>query len=229
MDAEWGWQNTTLEHIFLGREIMRRSLSILILGIILLLATVQPAQADTITVTTTVDKLSVPCNEIGMDDLPLPGGTSLREAMCIANNHSGEDTISFNLSGCSGTCTIQPIIGLPVLSDDGTTIDGYSQTGASPATATNAAQLVIVLDGQNVENFWGITIGSANNHITGLVIHSFGKSGIGIGSIFATVNLITGNFIGTTESGFVEPDLYGNQEHGIHIKDGAKNNTIGGD
>jgi titin len=210
---------------------MRRILTVLCLFAVPLLAPVQRAPADTITVTTTaVPALTSPnCAEIEMDDLPGPDGqTSLREAICVANNTTGPDTINFAISGCSGTCTIQPPAGqpLPVLTDDGITIDGYSQTGASEADGSSAAQLVIVLDGQNISGYWGITINSANNHIKGLVIHSFGYSGIGIGTNDATGNLITGNYIGTSANGYTD---LGNDQNGVHIALGASNNTIGGD
>ena len=100
-------------------------------------------------VNTTADHAPASCD-------PLNGTTdcTLREAIFVANALPGKDTIKFNIpattdSGCNaGTevCTIQPLSALPVITDT-VTIDGYSQTGATPATATTNADLKIVLDG----------------------------------------------------------------------------------
>ena len=53
---------------------------------------------------------------------------SLREAILAANANPGADTIAFNISG-AGVHTIAPLTALPPLTDDGTTINGYSQPG----------------------------------------------------------------------------------------------------
>jgi hypothetical protein len=58
---------------------------------------------------------------------------SLREAMCAANNNAGSDKIAFDILGCGVACTIQPTIALPILTGDGTIIDGYTQVGAARA------------------------------------------------------------------------------------------------
>jgi CSLREA domain-containing protein len=67
---------------------------------------------------------------------------TLREAMNAANSHPGPDTIEFSSPpsdpGCDANiCTIVPTDYLPVLSDNtgGTTIDGYTQLGATPNSA----------------------------------------------------------------------------------------------
>ena len=50
-----------------------------------------------------------------------------------ANASVGADTIQFNIPG-AGPFLIQPTTPLPAIIDDGTTIDGFSQPGASPNT-----------------------------------------------------------------------------------------------
>ena len=70
----------------------------------------RPAYAATITVSTTNDVLdaAATCGAVTVGLLPGPDGfTSLREAMCAANNNAGSDTIAFSIVGCGGVCTIQ--------------------------------------------------------------------------------------------------------------------------
>ena len=75
-----------------------------------------------------------------------PGDCSVREAL---EDASGGQTISFNIAG-AGPHVIKPTSELPGLVDS-VSIDGYTQPGASPNTATawNAgnASMRIVLDG----------------------------------------------------------------------------------
>jgi hypothetical protein len=72
-------------------------------------------------------------------------------------------------------CTIRPTSPLPVLTSGGTTIDGYTQDGASPAAASTPAVLLIEIDGINAGPVMthGFRIESANNSISGLVINRF--------------------------------------------------------
>ena len=109
----------------------------LLLALGMTLATVQAAPAATITVTTSNDLLDAAagnCGAVTVASLPGPDGlTSLREAICAANNNAGPDNIYFNIPG-AGTHTIDVSSFLPPLTDDVTTIDGYTQPGATPAT-----------------------------------------------------------------------------------------------
>ena len=116
------------------------------LGLILVLTLVAGSflttRAANITVDTTNDVLDAAgaCDSVTLGALPGPDGvTSLREAICAANVNPGADTIEFNIPSCGGGCSIQPTIALPFLTDDNTTIDGYSQSGAAPATASATA------------------------------------------------------------------------------------------
>jgi uncharacterized repeat protein (TIGR01451 family) len=188
------------------------------------------ARADDITVITTSDALDAAggsCGAVTALLLPGPDGvTSLREAMCAANNNAGPDTIQFDIPGCESGCTIQPTIALPVLTDDETTIDGYTQDGASPATGAVSATLLIEIDGSAIASNNGFNITSSGNEIRGLTINRFPLNGVAIGGSGATDNVISGNHIGTDLSGSVD---LGNGRDGVFIGLGAQNNTIGGD
>jgi titin len=201
---------------------MRNKLLLLTLFILILaLAALLPGQtarADTYEVTNTNDS----------------GQGSLRWAIIEANNHPGADTIEFAIpastdSGCdagSGVCTIQPATALPLLSDDITTIDGYSQDGASPATDTTPAIILIQIDGSSVANNNGFNIASSGNMIKGLAINRFPYNGIATGGSTTTGNVISGNYIGMDPSSMVD---LGNGYNGVFIGLGAKKNIIGGD
>src|SRR6266480_593962 len=75
------------------------------------------------------------------------GTGSFRQAITDANNHSGLDTIAFNIPG-TGVQAITPATALPNITD-AVIIDGYTQPGASANTLAvgNNAQLRIQLDG----------------------------------------------------------------------------------
>jgi putative surface-exposed virulence protein len=209
----------------------RKRVGVVGLLLALLVASVpaQPTYADTITVDTTDDvrDAAASCNTVTITSLPGPDGvTSLREAMCAANNNSGPDSIHFNIPGCGGVCTIQPTIALPILTDDGTTINGYSQPGTAEASDGTPATLLIEIDGTDVENQNGFNITSGGNMIRGLAINHFGGIGVAIGGSTAVGNIISGNHIGTDASGSLGR---GNGLGGVFIAYGATNNTIGGD
>ena len=191
---------------------------------------VSPTYAVDITVTTTNDVLDAAggtCAAVTVASLPGPDGvTSLREAMCAANNNPGSDTVRFNIPGCGGVCTIRPTIALPVLTGDGTTIDGYTQPGSAEATAGAPATLLIEIDGSSVLNNNGFNVASAGNVIRGLVVNRFGGSGIAIGLSTATGNTISGNHVGTNAAGTAG---LGNGLDGVFIGLGAQDNTVGGD
>ena len=178
----------------------------------------RPIEAATYTVDTVVDENDGSCSD---------GDCSLRDAMILANNNSGSDTISFDISGCGGVCTIQPASALPTLTDDGTTIDGYSQPGALKATDTTSATLLIEIDGSGAgSDVVGFTINSAGNEIKGLAINRFSQDGIVISGSGATGNTVSGNHIGTDAGGTLDRR---NTDFGVIINGGAQNNTIGGD
>jgi hypothetical protein len=159
-----------------------------------------------------------------------PGGDgviSLREAIVAANNTPGSDTIDFDIPGCGGGCAIQPTNALPPLSGGGTTIDGYSQPGAAPATDGTPAILLVEINGASAgDSSSGFRLTSAGNTIKGLVINRFPLDGIHISGSSATSNTVLGNYIGIDTGGGAD---LGNAFYGVYIGNGAKNNTVGGD
>jgi CSLREA domain-containing protein len=160
-----------------------------------------PTQQPSLIVNTTDDTVDGTCDSTHC---------SLLEAVNAANINSGPDTITFNIpssdQGCdgAGVCTIRPTSFSVYLSDDGTTIDGYSQSGASPninpvGQPINAV-LKIVLDGFLLPECCpaGLDIRSSNNVVRGLVIQRFYT---GIDVVDADGNRFEGNFIGTDVHG----------------------------
>ncbi len=169
-----------------------------------------PAHAATFTVISTADS----------------GVGTLRWAINQANANVGADTIAFNIAGCGGVCVIELASALPLLTDDSTTIDGYTQPGASPATPSAPAVILIEINGINITANNGLNILSANNVVRGLAINRFGLVGIAIGYAEAQGNVIAGNYLGLDAGGNQER---GNGYNGVFIGYGAQNNTIGGD
>jgi parallel beta-helix repeat protein len=197
----------------------RKLLTALCLALVVTLTYVHSARSFTYTVTTTDD---------------IVGEGSLRWAINQANDNPGPDTITFDIDTglCEdGVCTISLGSILPPLTDDGTTIDGYTQPGAEQATATSPATIVIhivggLMDPNTLNN--GLNIVSSDNLIRGLSITNFPGNGIAIGSYedwLGSSNVIVGNYIGVSPDGLTEN---GNGVAGVFIGLGATNNRIGG-
>lgn len=163
-------------------------------------------------------------------DLPGPDRlVSLREAIVAANNTSGPQVIGFNIPtsdpGFDGSVfTIRPQPEqLPILVNDGTTIDGSSQ--AAFTRNTNVAGPEIALDGSLINpsnQSHGLLVASANNHIHCLAVANF-LIGIGIGS--ADNNLITGCFVGVDPTG---TEARPNRGNGIASGNFQSGTRIGG-
>ncbi|MDQ6651885.1 MAG: hypothetical protein M3Y84_03985, partial [Acidobacteriota bacterium] len=157
------------------------------------------------------------------------GPGSLRQAILGANANAGTDTIAFNIPtadpGFNGSVfTIRPLSALPTLTDNGTTIDGATQTAFTGNT--NAAGPEIVLTGNpSIFVGAGLTISSSANHINSLVINGFNNTGIKISGVGTIGNLVTACFLGTNASGTAAvPNTF----DGVAITQGASNNIIGG-
>lgn len=123
------------------------------------------------------------------------GGCSLRAAIEEANAMPGANTIDFNISGgCDQN--IQPSTALPVITET-VTINGYSQPGALPNTASigSNATICITLNGASVGGFTdGLTVNAVNSMIRGLNIIRWTDAGIEIGT--GNGSVVEGNFIG---------------------------------
>lgn len=159
------------------------------------------------------------------------GPGSLRQALIDSNTSTGVlDTVTFNIptsdpgyhAGPPAFFTIQPTSALPIISDP-VVIDGYSQSGAAPATATSNATLLIELSGATAGvGSNGLTISGGGSTVKGLVINRFGNDGIVLQA--GGGNVIAGNYIGTDASGAA---ALGNTIAGLFITS-SPNNLIGG-
>lgn len=168
---------------------------------------------------------------------PNTAGYTLRCAIAQADSLGSYADIAFALpstaTGCASVtingigktvCTIAPGSALPALTATSSTIDGYSQTGATVNTAagitpSNAAVL-IQLSGGGAGAVDGLTITGANDTIDGLSITGFAGNGI---SASAGGLALTGNFVGVTPTG----GAGGNGAAGIYVHNGAIG-SIGG-
>ena len=155
------------------------------------------------------------------------GPGSLRQAMVDANNHIGEDFIEFNISkmdpGYSslyGTWTIQPTSMLPSLTDEGTMIEGATQTVNQGDS--NIFGPEIVLDGSSLGGSTPLfSIQANNNTISNLVISNSPGAGVNI-ITGASNNLVFENYIGVSPTSMAS---WAN-ETGVQITSGASQNTL---
>jgi CSLREA domain-containing protein len=165
---------------------VRRILLVLLIVPAVLGLTALPAQAVTITVTSTADP---------GDGVCLPLECTLREAIALANTTALADDIVFNIPGTSQhTIAVSgsplPNITTPV------TIDGFSD----PDDPVGAR---IELDGTAAgEGQAGLSVfsGGEGTTIKGMVINDFGDEGIFLGT---GGNTVQGNYLGTDETGLV--------------------------
>jgi titin len=155
---------------------------------------------------------------ISTDDAGL--GT-FRQSLLDANAAAGPDSIHFAIPS-DGPHSIQPLSALPTVTDT-VVIDGYTEPGASQATGTTAATLMIELDGSQAgSSANGLAVSAGGCTVRGLVINRFALNGIDIQT--NGTNVIQGNHIGTDVAGTVD---LGNSNHGIYIYFAA-GNTVGG-
>ena len=104
---------------------------------------------------------------------------TLRAAIVEANAQSGANEVDFAIPG-SGVQTIQLGSQLPTVTDTSgpTTIDGYTQPGASPNSSQFAsnAQLRIALRGTGSHGIDALRITSPNNVVRGISFYNFRRS-----------------------------------------------------
>jgi uncharacterized repeat protein (TIGR01451 family) len=151
------------------------------------------------------------------------GAGSLRQAILDANGTPGHDEIRFAIPAGQSR-SIRPTSPLPDITDP-VTIDGYTQSGASPNTLAsgNDAVLQIEIDGRLAgPSASGLVIRAGGSTVRGLAIGKF--SGYGIVLLDGNGNKVAGNFVGTDITGMTGN---ANALDGIRVI-GSGLNTIGG-
>ena len=151
-----------------------------------------PAAAAGLTVTTTTDELDAgTCGTITPASLPgADGQTSLREAICAANNAGGSSTIDVP----AGTYTLTlGELQVATLAGENITVNGAG-SGSTIIRQQTANARVFNLD----PNLRGNTVTLSNLEITGGVGGQFGGGGVIAGGnaadqVFLSNDLITGN------------------------------------
>ena len=153
------------------------------------------------------------------------GAGSLRQAITDANGNPGADTIAFGIVG-TGPHTITLASALPEITD-AVTIDGYTQSGASPNTRPVGEGLDTVLQVVVTANATSICFVSTASNVTirGLVIHRCTTAPIVLTGA-GTNNVVAGNYLGTMPDGATLP-VNGNVSSGVHIS-GQTGARVGG-
>ncbi|HEY0520772.1 MAG TPA: CSLREA domain-containing protein [Ilumatobacteraceae bacterium] len=161
------------------------------------------------------------------------GTCSLRAALQEANRITGPNSIAFNIPG-AGVHTIQLASQLNISdSSGGVTIDGYTQTGATPNTAAHAsnAHIMIEVRGNGTSTALGtfdaMRIVSPNNVIRGLSVYN-ALDQIQLYGATANHNHILGNFVGTNAAAtFTSIRGTAAGGTGIHLEAGSHHNVFG--
>ncbi len=161
---------TTLTHKF-TKGLHLFFIAALLAGLAVIGAPVPVAHAAGITVDTTADAVDANSgNCAGMTIADLPGAdnvTSLREAICAANNTAGADTILFD-SSIDGTPIVLNIAGS---SNEDLNADGdLDITDAAGLTITGNGETKTIIDGNNDERVLHVLAGDLT--ITGLTIRN---------------------------------------------------------
>ena len=138
--------------------------------------------------------------------------------------------MSFNIPG-GGVQTINITSQLPALSDmtGGTTIDGYTQPGASPntsPTADNASIMVQIRGTGATLAFYGLFITSPNNVVRGLAMFNI-RAMVIPGAARPRTTASSGNFIGTDATGTFAFTTLVRDCSGIELDRGANQNQVG--
>ena len=154
------------------------------------------------------------------------GPGSLRDAMTVALDNGGPNTIIFNIPTSDpgydmsmGIWKIQPLSALPEMITDSTVLDGTTQADFI-GFDSNPQGPEIVVDGHQAVEATGFYFLGSHNTIKGIAIHQFST---GLIQIKGDYNKITGCFIGTNATGELR---FNNFHTGITII--GSNNIIGG-
>ena len=177
---------------------------------ILLILTAIVAKSATFTVTSTGDS----------------GPNTLRYALQMCAASTGPHTINFNIpntdanyNSSTGVWVIAPSSDLPMIMQQGVTIDGTTQTAF--AGDPNPFGPEIVIDGSNARDYGFRFMNAPNATLKGLNIRRFTKGAQFYGSANSTVS---GCYIGTNETGST---IMGN-DIGLEFISNSDYCTIGG-
>lgn len=158
------------------------------------------------------------------------GTCTLRAALAVADSDGVASGIDFAIPG-DGPHTISITSTLDDMTEGGTTIDGYSQPGASANTLREGSNAVIKVQIQGPGMVNGgvraLVITSPSNAIRGLAIYNMWQD-VHIGSDDASGNVIEGNFIGTNAAATFGATARNNSTFGIVIRSASDHNTVGG-
>ncbi|HET9484305.1 MAG TPA: right-handed parallel beta-helix repeat-containing protein [Xanthomonadales bacterium] len=169
----------------------------LALAALLLACIALPAKADTFTVNRADDPAPPPACA--------PADCTLRAAIDAANANPGPDTIAFNIptAVAGDVATIQVASPLPAITDDATTLDGYTQPDAdafpTPRREYDAVRLYLRRVGLERVPI-GLDIRSNDNDVTGLALSHFDTAI----AISGSGNTIRGNLLGIGPNGELE-------------------------
>lgn len=162
------------------------------------------------------------------------GAGSLRQAIIDANAAAGPDEIRFAIPG-NGPHAILLASELPVITSP-VAIDGYSQSGAAPASGATPAQLRVALIGSLLSTGEGlvfVTNGNGANadgsSVRGLSIYGFEtdnrtRNGAAILVEGASGVTVAGNHIGIDVDGSTAPS----SAYGVVIFNGGSGGAVGG-
>jgi hypothetical protein len=179
-----------------------------------------PTEAATIKVTSTGEGTVGTVGQCTLSEaLTNANSDSTINTDCAGGSGTEMDTIVFEIpaSQCLfGACIIRPPFTYNILGQ--TTIDGYTQPGASPNTLAvgNGAVVRIELNGQNAPNgAAGLKIVDGSVTVRGLVIDGY-TTGFGIEVNGGSNHRIEGNFIGTDPTGTI---ALGKLNAGVYLSD----------
>ncbi|MGB7431387.1 MAG: right-handed parallel beta-helix repeat-containing protein, partial [Ahrensia sp.] len=134
------------------------------------------------------------------------GVGSLRDAITFANTHAVPDDVTFNIPG-AGPHTITLLSELPALTDDGITIDGSTQPGASCGNLWSGSGHTLQVRVEGQFQGTGITLSANDLTVRGLSITGISN---GIGSYAARSNAtIECNYFGVTPAGTASTQFAG--------------------
>ncbi len=144
---------------------------------------------------------------------------TLRYAINHANANAGDDAITFDISG-AGPHVITLASALPDLTDDGISIDGTTQSGASCGDLWAGTPHTLLIELEAGGSFDVLRVDGDNISISGLSLTS-GTDGIDVQDA-TTGTTVQCNYIGLNPDGTAD----GNSSNGVYQR--GDNTTLGG-